>query len=178
VSGAVVRDAAPEDAAAILRVRARAWQTAYAHIFPREELKAMSAESSTGRWTAWWREVIEDAAPRSHTLVADVSGELVGFAHLGAERDGRDPVGELYAIYVLPKSSGCGIGQALMAETLNRLRKDGFAEAVLWVLEDNPRTRRFYELAGWRPDCSFKDEEWLGTLVREVRYRILLEPST
>jgi ribosomal protein S18 acetylase RimI-like enzyme len=107
-------------------------------------------------------------------------GEVVGFAHLGATLDeagDRDQVGELYAIYVLPESSGRGVGQALMAETLRRLGEDGFAEAVLWVLEDNPRTRRFYESSGWHADGSVKDEEWLGTLVREVRYRISLEPA-
>jgi L-amino acid N-acyltransferase YncA len=60
----------------------------------------------------------------------------------------------------------------LMAATLTRLRASGFREAILWVLEDNPRTRRFYELAGWREDGGFQEEERLGTLVREVRYRI------
>ena len=50
--------------------------------------------------------------------------------------------------------------------------------AALWVLEDNPRTRRFYELAGWSCDGGSKDEEWLGTSVREVRYRINLETTT
>jgi hypothetical protein len=40
------------------------------------------------------------------------------------------------------------------------------------VLEDNPRTRRFYELAGWHADGAAKEEEWLGTTIREVRYRI------
>jgi hypothetical protein len=59
-----------------------------------------------------------------------------------------------------------------MSETLARLRGEGFPEAILWVLEDNPRTRRFYELAGWRADGGAKEEEWLGTSIREVRYRI------
>ena len=61
-----------------------------------------------------------------------------------------------------------------MADVLRLLRADGHGEAILWVLEDNPRTRRFYESAGWRADGGVKDEEWLGTVVREVRYRIVL----
>ena len=149
---------------------------AYAHVFPREQLGAMSEDSRAGEWTSWWRGVIESPAARSHTLVADESAEVVAFAHLGAERS-DESVGELYAIYVQPESWGGGIGQALMDEVLSRLRDEGFREAVLWVLEDNPRTRRFYELAGWREDGGVKDEEWLGTLVREVRYRITLGPS-
>jgi hypothetical protein len=42
------------------------------------------------------------------------------------------------------------------------------------VLEDNPRARRFYELAGWSVDGAVKQDEFLETLVREVRYRIEL----
>lgn len=175
-----IRGAEPGDADAILRVRARTWQAAYSHIFPPDQLEAMSAESASSRWTAWWRGIIEDPAPKSHTLVADEAGEIVGFAHLGLERDaaGPEPIGELYAIYVLPGTWGRGVGQALMAEAIARFRADGFPEVVLWVLEDNPRTRRFYELAGWQVDGGFKDEGWLGTTVRKIRYRITLGPTT
>jgi len=176
-----VRDAQPGDAGAILHVRTRTWQAAYAHILPREKLEAMSAEPWAERWTEWWRGVIEDPAPGAHTLVVDDAGGVAGFASLGSmsgEQDEPGRIGELYAIYVLPEASGRGIGQALMAEVLNRLRSEGFPEAILWVLEDNPRTRCFYELAGWQADGASKDEEWLGTLVREIRYRIALDPAT
>jgi RimJ/RimL family protein N-acetyltransferase len=44
----------------------------------------------------------------------------------------------------------------------------------LWVLEDNPRARRFYEAAGWSTDGRTKEDEFLDTRVREVRYRIAL----
>ena len=100
---------------------------------------------------------------------------MTGFAQLGQAREEAVDTGELFAIYVLPEGSGSGVGRALMAETLARLRAEGFAEAILWVIEDNARTRHFYELAGWRLDGGVKDEEWLGTLVRELRYRVALD---
>jgi len=106
--------------------------------------------------------------------VAEVAGEVAGFAGLGPARDDAQ-VGEVYTIYVLPDVWSRGVGRALMVETLSLLRGEGFAEAILWVLEDNPRTRHFYELAGWRADGGVKDEEVLGTLVREIRYRIALD---
>jgi ribosomal protein S18 acetylase RimI-like enzyme len=113
-----------------------------------------------------------------HTLVAEVGGEVVGFVNVGAAReDDVAGLGELFAIYVHPDAWGRGAGQALMTEALARLRAEGFGEAILWVLQDNPRTRRFYELAGWRADGTSKDEEWLGTVIREVRYRITLDPD-
>jgi RimJ/RimL family protein N-acetyltransferase len=50
----------------------------------------------------------------------------------------------------------------------------GYGEAVLWVLEDNPRARRFYERTGWSLDGGVKDDSHLGVSVTEVRYRIRL----
>jgi ribosomal protein S18 acetylase RimI-like enzyme len=98
---------------------------------------------------------------------------VVGFSSLGTARPGDDPqLGELFTIYVDPDEWGAGIGRSLMAATFARLRDEGFVEAVLWVLEDNPRTRRFYELAGWTVDGATMEQEWLGSVVREVRYRI------
>lgn len=120
---------------------------------------------------------MESAAARFQTLVAVVDEAIVGFAATGPRDFSADEsdVGELYAIYVLPNIQGRGVGRALMTETVDRLRSDGFGEAVLWVFEDNPRTRRFYEQTGWRADGATKDETWLGTTAPAVRYRIALE---
>jgi GNAT superfamily N-acetyltransferase len=171
----LVRDANEADAILITRVRTQTWQDAYAHIFPPAQLESLTPETGLD----WWRRAIVEPAPHMHTLVAEVDGAVVGFAQLGkAREDEEGSTGELFATYVLPDASGTGVGRALMAETLTRLRGEGFAEAVLWVIEDNPRTRRFYELAGWRLDGGVKVEEWLGAVVRELRYRIALGPTT
>jgi RimJ/RimL family protein N-acetyltransferase len=61
-----------------------------------------------------------------------------------------------------------------MAAALGALRASGFATASLWVLEDNPRARRFYEREGWRHDGAKREEEFLGVPISEVRYRIEL----
>lgn len=93
-----------------------------------------------------------------------------------AERASADPTreGELYAIYVLSEAWGTGVGRAPNTRLLALLRADCFEEAVLWVLDDNPRARRFYELAGWRLDGGVREDTFLDTPVREVRYRIAL----
>ena len=162
-----MRAAVVGDARSILEVRRRSWQVAYAHAFPAEAIAGMEVEP----WVSWWHDVIGAPAPRSHTLVAERDADVVGFAHLGAARE-DDVSGELYAIYVDPAVWGLGAGRTLMTRTLELLRDEGFSEAILWVLEDNPRTRRFYELAGWAADGGVKDDELLGTTIREVRYRI------
>ena len=154
-------------------MRVRTWQSAYAHVFPAEQLESLAADTNLDGW----RRVITEPFPHMHALVAEVAGAVAGFAHLGESRGEEGHVGELFAIYVLPEASGAGAGRALMAETLARLRAEEFAEAILWVLEDNLRTHRFYELAGWQRDGGVKEEEWLGTHVRELRYRIALDPT-
>lgn len=174
-----VRDAEPRDASRIADVRARSWGADYSHVFPHETLEAMLDRPRLERATTWWRGAIERSVRNVHTLVVDGEGGVVGFASIGhvlAEQSEPEDVGELYAIYVLPDVRGHGIGRALMAEALGRLRSGGFGTAILWVLEDNPRTRRFYDLTGWSHDGGVKEDEWLGTRVREVRYRISLDP--
>jgi GNAT superfamily N-acetyltransferase len=99
-----------------------------------------------------------------------------GFASVGAARDRDEELRELYAIYVDPDHWGAGLGRALITEAEERLRTAGFAETILWVLEDNPRTRRFYEAAGWRHDGGSKRDTHLQTEVTEVRYRKRLQP--
>jgi GNAT superfamily N-acetyltransferase len=163
----VVRDATPDDARSIARVRGESWRAAYEHIFGPERLATISADADAGRWDRW----LSDLPVRAGALVAVSDRDVVGFASHGPSRDDPD-LGELFTIYVLPDAWGAGVGRALMGETLARLRTHGFGEAILWVLEDNPRTRRFYELAGWQTDGEVKVEEWLGIVVREVRYRI------
>jgi ribosomal protein S18 acetylase RimI-like enzyme len=161
-----VRDARPGDAEAIARVHVRTWQGAYRHVFSDEALDSITIE---GR-VEGWRRMITEPRPRSHVLVAEDGAGVQGFAS-GGPADDDGSLGELYAIYVLPEAWGAGHGRALIAESVERLRADGFPEAILWVLEDNPRTRRFYELAGWRLDGEPREHTFLDTPVRVVRYR-------
>jgi GNAT superfamily N-acetyltransferase len=164
----MVRDARPEDAEAIARVHTRSWQVGYAHAFPTEALASISMErrrENMGRWIA-------SEQPRSAVLVAETDGAVAGFASVGPSRDpDAGSAGELYAIYVDPTSWGAGIGRQLIAAAEERLRAAGFPEATLWVLDDNPRARRFYEAAGWRLDGATKQDVHLGVEVTELRYR-------
>ena len=61
-----------------------------------------------------------------------------------------------------------------MTEALRSMRDDGFRDAVLWVLQDNPLGPRFYEAGGWQLDGCVKDDELLATRVRQLRYRSTL----
>jgi GNAT superfamily N-acetyltransferase len=154
----VIRPGTPADAEAVARVHVRTWQAAYAHVFPATRL----AELSVARRAEQWRE--------RPPLVAVADGVVVGFVSVGASRD-DDAVGELFAIYVGPEHWGTGVGRELIAAGEERLRELGHANAILWVLEDNPRARRFYERADWHHDGATRSVEIFDLEVREVRYR-------
>lgn len=165
-----VRNATEADADTIERIRVRAWRVAYRHVFPPAELDAMPIDASR------WRDRLVDPPSGWATLVAVRDGVVVGFTALGPSRDGA-PVGELYAIYVDPDAWSTGAGRALLQATEDVLA-DAFDEATLWVLEENPRARRFYESFGWSPDGSRQLFERYGVRAPEVRYRKTLVSDT
>jgi GNAT superfamily N-acetyltransferase len=171
-----IRPAESRDGIAIARINVAAWEAAYPHVFGPARLEARRA--NVERAGEWWAEKIGSQGPPHRTLVAEQDQQVVGFTDTGPSRDDdadQQQTGEVNLIYVLPERWGGGIGQALMARALKGMRQDGFRDATLWVLQDNPLGRRFYEAGGWWLDGAFKEDEFLETRVTEVRYRITLQ---
>ncbi len=179
-----IRHGLAADSPAIARVRRDSWHAAYEGIIPAPIIDRATA---TGAAAA-------DPPPYRRTLVAE-AGEhpaVIGYASFGPERAGPGAavgphpltqagphpltqagraglVGELYALYVTPDWWSAGAGRALMGRVLASLETDGCRRAVLWVLADNARARRFYERAGFAPDGGTNILTGLGG-VTEVRY--------
>jgi len=162
-----VRRASVSDAADIADVHVRTWQASYAHVFGSERLAGLDVARRVEGWTR----ALNAGEP---VFVADDEGRVVAFVSVGAASD-LDGIGELYAIYALPAAWGGGAGPALMRAAIDALRDAGYRDAILWVLEDNPRARRFYEREGWDADGGRKEDDFLGVRVAEVRYRIKLD---
>jgi ribosomal protein S18 acetylase RimI-like enzyme len=159
-----VRRARLDDAPVIAEVHVRTWQDAYEHVFGAERLASVTVDARL----AQWERIL--AAGQSDVFVAAADG-IVGFVSTGDSRD-ADAEAELFAIYVLPDAWGSGAGSALMRAGIEAMRLRASGDAVLWVLDDNPRARRFYEREGWTLDGERKEDEYLGLRVAEVRYRI------
>ena len=158
-----VRLGTADDALAIEKIRVRGWRVAYRHVLPANELDAMPIDGS--RWG-----VRLDKPPAGwSTFVVEDGGAVVGFAAVGPSRD-EPGIGELYAIYVDPDAWSTGAGRALLERAEEQLSSE-YDAASLWVLEDNPRARSFYERAGWSADGARKAEVRWGVHAPEVRYR-------
>lgn len=154
----MIRPGTPAEAEAIARLHVRTRQHAYADSLPAEGLASDSLERRAEQWRRW------------PPLVAEQDGEIVGFVSVGPSGD-DDAEGELYAIYVDPDHWRTGIGRDLIRAGEQRLRELGYTGAVLWVFEDNPRARHFYEATGWRLDGARRSIPIFGAPIQEVRYR-------
>lgn len=139
----VIREARREDAAGIARVYVETWQKTYDGILPAAFLEKLSVTAQT---RAWARMIRGDEI----VLVAEVGGEVVGFASGGRETE-HDAFfrGEIFTLYVRPDAQRRGIGAELLVEMLRELRE--FTPVIVWVLEANEGAHRFYEELGGVP---------------------------
>jgi ribosomal protein S18 acetylase RimI-like enzyme len=170
-----IRAATRTDADGITDVQVASWRAGYAHVFPDSVLYADDFESSRRAFWNSWR-----FAPGHRISIAletdDDGGErVVGFSSYGPERErarGFTGRGEIWAFYVHPDRWGSGAAAELMEHVEQRLQAEGFATAVLWVLEDNPRARRFYERHGWAATgIAANFDDYCDVSVPEVEYR-------
>lgn len=174
-----VRAATPDDAPGIAHVHVTSWQRAYRGVLPAVHLDTLSVPLRTEFWATF----LADVPARSRLHVAEgPDGDVIGFVGTCPSRDADcDPetTGEVAAVYVLDEHWGDGTGTALLVAGVEGLRADGFTEATLWVLADNPRAHGFYEREGWARDGAERREVFADHRVAEVRYwRTLVEAAS
>ncbi|GAA1729775.1 GNAT family N-acetyltransferase [Isoptericola hypogeus] len=157
---AVIRPATPDDAAGCAFVHHTSWVETYSGLLPADHWESDTLERRTATWQRW----LDDGMA---VTVAESGGQVVGIAFGGAGRGvgGHEPVRgrELWLLYVLAAHHGTGAGQALLDAVL-----PPGTPAQLWVAEDNPRARRFYERNGFVPDGARFVDDGLAE-VRHVR---------
>ena len=150
-----IRRADASDAEAIARVHIQSWIDAYTEILAPEEFEKRSMAERTRHWT----ELLDN--PDVVVSLGEMGGSPAGFVSVGpaSEEDveGDLRTGEVAALYLVKAAWGTGLGRKILAVGTDCLVKRGFADAVLWVLRENKRARRFYEANGWTFDGGQKD---------------------
>jgi len=119
-----------------------------------------------------WRR-IANAKEQSLFVVEKQGVGIVGFSNLMPSRDddATPTTAELAACYVTPSHWRSGWGRVLMRAALDQAEADGYSTMTLWVLENNPPARAFYEAEGFVLDGARKDEQMGGAVLPHVRYR-------
>lgn len=142
-----IREGGAADAAAVARLHAESWRTAYAGIVPAAALGDGLAEQRGELWELRLTvDYGEPAATPGLLLAERADGDLVGFGYLVPEPDGRVLLDNLH---VRPGLTGAGIGAMLLgAARAWTARTHPGAPLYLEVLRDNRRAVAFYERCG------------------------------
>ena len=150
-----------DDRMEISKLYEESWKCTYKGIIPQDYLDSIS----NGHWSS----TLDN--PNWKTLICIDNGRIVGTSSFCKSRfeQFRD-WGEVISIYLLPNYIGKGYGKALMKSTISELKKQGYENIFLWVLEENSRARHFYEQFGFSPTEDFLDDNIGGKELREVRY--------
>ena len=139
-----IRAATRRDVDALVHINVASWREAWSALLP-----AGTQRPPDDELRARVREVIESS--EVELAVAEVGGEVVGLATFGASRDddATSAVGELRALMVDPAHWRRGLGRALVAHALDRLRASGRSEVTLWSLADSEQAAAFYAAQGF-----------------------------
>jgi ribosomal protein S18 acetylase RimI-like enzyme len=160
-----VRVAEPEDAARIAALHVEGWQEFRAFV-PTEVMAARTVASRTEEWA----EFLYGARAGTWTTVAEVDGEVVGFAStrlLGEPEYGAR--GEIKNLFVDGTTRGAGVGKALLADAARWLAANDGEPIVLYSFTDNPYRGVYARLGG--EVVGERPTEWDGLVVPETAYR-------
>lgn len=145
----------------ISRVYEESWKFAYKGIIPQDYLDSIP----DGHWASGIDR------PGWKTMVCIDNGKIIGTSSFCKSRfEQFQGWGEVISIYLLPDYIGKGYGKALMGAALSELKRQGYENVFLWVLEENAGARDFYERFGFLPTNDFLDDNIGGKDLREIRY--------
>ena len=97
---------------------------------------------------AWPLQMFHDElaqAETRHYLVAEVAGEIVGYAGLMC----IEPIADVQTIAVAPEREGQGIGSLMLTRLIEEAARRKAKDVLLEVRADNPRAQRLYQWFGF-----------------------------
>ena len=135
-----IRLAVPADASDMAEVHIRSWEVAYKDIIPEEYIR----EKNAGRHELYKRVITRG---NTNTYVIQHGKKTVGVMRVAPpqDEDAGDNVYELHCIYLHPDYFRQGIGTKAMEYALSIARRLGKKTMIVWVLDENINSIRFYE---------------------------------
>jgi GNAT superfamily N-acetyltransferase len=147
-AAALIRAAEVEDCDALGRLHVKGWRETYTGLMPEWVIERASAANRSLQW----RTGLERGAKGPIVFIAEAEDRSpAGFAAAGPARDPAFPwQAEIYAVYVIKRHQGHGLGRALLRHLGAALAERGRHQAGAWVLSANAPARAFYEAIGGR----------------------------
>ena len=138
------REATPHDVEAIAGLHADSWQRNYRGAYSDAFLDGDVLADRLAVWT----DRLAQPQSNQYTVVAELDGAVIGFAHTILDDDPTwgALLDNLHATHARKRQ---GIGTRLMAETARALvRRRPSTGLYLWVLEQNTAAQTFYDARG------------------------------
>ena len=140
----LIRKRIREDCKAIAHVVTVAWNETYKGIVPDfflEELKINEENRAKKSYDSF-------DVNNNNQLVLEIDNEVVGFIKYGVSQDEEyDNCGEIFALYIISKYKGNGLGRKLIEEARRELKLLGFDKMLIACLKGNP-SNEFYKHIG------------------------------
>lgn len=139
----VIRRRTKEDCKAIAYVVTIGWNETYKGIVPDwflEELKTNEEERTNNMLSKFDEN-------NNHQFVLEINNEVVGFVNFGASEDDEYKCGEIFALYIISKYKGLGLGKKLVEAAKKELKEMGFNSMIIACLKGNP-SNEFYKHIG------------------------------
>ncbi|MGJ0118030.1 N-acetyltransferase family protein [Williamsia sp. MIQD14] len=137
------------------------WRETYVGLLAADTIATFDVAERAAMWT---QALVTSPTPGMTTWLAEMDGEIVGFATSGPPRAERVRDIELRGLYTLARTHGTGLGGALLDAAL------GDRPAQLWVLAGNARALAFYRKHGFIEDgTTGVFDRWDADEVRMVR---------
>lgn len=135
-----IRPATIEDAAGIAYVQYHGWQETYRGIISDSYLDAMNLEERIERW----KKNLQSPLGFNDVLL-NGDKEIIGYVSCGKSRPNKLKCeGEIYALYLVKKYHGLGLGKQLFEHAVKRLRESDLQSICVFVLPQNPAVQ-FYK---------------------------------
>jgi ribosomal protein S18 acetylase RimI-like enzyme len=116
---------------------------------PQRFIQVEHPEAGYGRFL-----VSEVTNPESVVLVAERSGEVVGYIWAAVEgiswKDLRGPCGFVHDIFVDESARGLGAGRALLRAAVDWIHAHGRTQVVLWTKTRNDHAKSLFRNLGFR----------------------------
>ncbi len=169
-----IREAVQADAEAIGFAHGEAWRVGYVDLFPPEVL----AIAVQDRYERWPKDFSDGLNPLFTLLVPVLDGRVVGFSTLRMDPNDAS-LGEVLGFYLHPDAWGTGCAEALMSESIDRLKMNGAASIHLWTHPGAARAHAFYAKAGFAPTGRSMESPMLAGQppVPEIEFSLPLSPN-
>jgi len=154
---ALIRRAEPTDVETLGTLHSGCWRELYPTVLPAAVLEELSPAMMSGLWAKF---VARGGAYEQY--VAEVDGEVVGFAGIGPGREpGYEEAVELYFLYVHPEHRRKSIGKQLLKTVQAH---------YTWLWAGNRPAQAFYKKAKFYPDSVAREGSLFGAPIEEDRF--------